>query len=138
MSRRSLLVDTNVWGAELDERKAALRFRFARYLVDADAAIAMQTVAELRYGALAAGWGPRRMASLKELLSRATVIPVDDELAWAHARLRATCRLAGHPLHDKHHDGDLWIAATAVAHGLPLISDDTVFVGVPGLTLISE
>ncbi len=135
---RSLLVDTNVWGAQLNPRREALWYRFARHLVDADPAIAMQTVAELRFGALDAGWGPRRMAELEALLNRAVVIPVDDDVAWAHARLRTACRLVGHPLHDKVHDGDLWIAATAIAHDLPLVTDDGIFARVPGLQVIHE
>jgi len=62
-------------------------------LVDADPAIAMQTVAELRFGALDAGWGARGMAELEALVNGAVVIPVDDEVAWAHARLRTACLL---------------------------------------------
>ena len=55
----------------------------------------------------------------------------------ASGLLWATCRVAGHPLHDKAHAGDLWIAASAVAYGLPLVTDDGIFAGVPGLQVIS-
>jgi predicted nucleic acid-binding protein len=70
------------------------------------------------------------------LISRAVVIPADDDVAWAYARLRAACRLAGHALHDGPRRC-LWIAATAVAHRLPLVTDDGVFAGVPGLTALA-
>ena len=138
MSGRRLLVDTNVWGAELDPRSATLRHRYARHLVGMAPAIAAQTVVELRYGGLAAGWGDRRMESIEQLVRRAVVIPIDDHVMWTHARLRTACRRAGHPLHDRAHTADLWIAASAVAHNLPLVSDDTVFAGVPGLVLVIE
>jgi predicted nucleic acid-binding protein len=116
----------------------ALRHRYARHLVGVAPAIAAQTVVELRYGALASTWGPRRMEQLQRLLDRAVIIPVDDEVMWTHARLRLACRRVGHPLNEKTHAGDLWIAASAVAHNLPLVSDDGIFAGVPGLEFIHE
>jgi hypothetical protein len=61
---RRLLFDTNVRGAGLDRRTEPLRNRYARHFVDTESAIAAQTVAELRFGALAANWGPKRMAAL--------------------------------------------------------------------------
>jgi predicted nucleic acid-binding protein len=42
---------------------------------------------------------------------------------------------SGHPLGSKVHDGDRWIAATAIRLGLPLASHDAVFNGAPGLEL---
>jgi predicted nucleic acid-binding protein len=43
---------------------------------------------------------------------------------------------AGHRnLAQKVHDADRWIAATAVRLGLPLVSNDGIFVDVPGLKL---
>jgi len=81
------------------------------------------------------------LLQLDSLVHRAVVIPVDDTLIGpmpASGLLRAACRVAGHPLHDKAHAGDLWIAASAVAYGLPLVTDDGIFAGVPGLQVISE
>lgn len=43
----------------------------------------------------------------------------------------------GHALAGKPHDGDRWIAATAIRLGAPLVSHDRVFVGAPGLELLS-
>jgi predicted nucleic acid-binding protein len=51
--------------------------------------------------------------------------------------MRAACRKIGHPLHQKVHDGDRWIAATAVHLSLPIVSHDTIFLGVPGLDLLT-
>ena len=138
MTIRRIVVDTNVWGAQLDERSEPIRHRYARHLVGAAPAIAAQTVVELRFGALRSNWGQRRLDQLERLLHRAVVIPVDDHLMWTHARLRVACQRAGHALHDKAHDGDLWVAASALAHGLPLITDDRIFEGTPGLTVTIE
>lgn len=138
MTARRVLVDTNVWGAELDPRSAPLHHRYVRHLVGTAPAIAAQTVVEIRYGALKNNWGQRRFDRLERLLHQAVVIPVDDDLMWTHARLRAACRRVGHALQDKAHNGDLWIAASAVAHDLPLVTDDRLFEGVPGLPVITE
>lgn len=44
----------------------------------------------------------------------------------------------GHPLHQKHHLGDLWIAATAMRWQLPLVAHDAVFLDCPDLQLLTE
>lgn len=56
----------------------------------------------------------------------------------ACADLRATAERAGHPLGQNIHDADGWIAATALKLGVELVSDVTVFHGVPGLTVIAN
>ncbi|MGH9178459.1 MAG: hypothetical protein ACRD0N_07885 [Acidimicrobiales bacterium] len=48
-------------------------------------------------------------------------------------RLRVACERAGHALGQPEHDADRWIAATAVQLGIPLVSDDRLFTGTPGL-----
>lgn len=100
--------------------------------------LAAQTVAELRFGALWAGWGPARKAELEDRLARARVVPVDEDLVWEVAQLRVACRRAGHALADDRHANDLWIAATAVRYQLPLIAHDGVFRNTPGLGLRTE
>jgi predicted nucleic acid-binding protein len=95
-------------------------------------------VAEARYGALRADWSDRRVADLERLLRSAFVLMPDDRTATAFARLRLACEHAGHPLHQKVHTGDLWIAATAVRRGLTLVSDDAVFDDCPELRVTRE
>ncbi len=53
------------------------------------------------------------------------------------AELRQGSRQIGHPLGDKVHDGDRWIAAAAIRLGLPLVSHDGVFDGAPRLEFIT-
>ena len=93
---------------------------------------------QARFGAMRAGWGNRRVADLERLLRSAFVSSPDDLTATAFARLRLACKHAGHPLHQKVHTGDLWIAATAVRWDLTLVSDAGVFDDCPELTLIRE
>jgi len=42
--------------------------------------LATSTVAELRYGALVAGWGTQRRDRLEEAIATTTVVPVSDAL----------------------------------------------------------
>jgi predicted nucleic acid-binding protein len=133
----TVLVDTNVFTASLSPR-SPLSAQYARHLVGQRLAIAPQTVAEARYGALKAGWGQRRLDRLDQLVRRARTLPVDIETIDQVARLRNDCRHAGHPLHQKEHNGDLWVAATAIRWGIPLVAHDGVFFDCPRLDLRTE
>jgi len=84
--------------------------------------VAFQTLMELRYGALRAGWGELRRRRLERRVGQLTVVQPDDATISACAELRHRCQQAGHALADKVHDGDRWIAATAIRLGLPLVS----------------
>jgi len=64
------------------------------------------------------------------------VVPVTDRLLTTAAELRFACRQAGHALHDRAHANDLWVAASAVHIGAPLLTADAVFDNTPGLSLL--
>jgi predicted nucleic acid-binding protein len=133
----TVLVDTNVFTARLRER-SPLASQYAKHLFGQRIAVAPQTVAEARYGALSAGWGTVRVQRLAQLMARARVLPVDMDTIEAVAELRHQCRVIGHPLHQGDHNADLWIAATAVRWSLPLVAHDAVFHACPGLELRTE
>jgi predicted nucleic acid-binding protein len=133
----TVLVDTNVFTARLRER-SPLATRYAKHLFGHRIALAPQTVAEARYGALNANWGAARQARLARLLARARILPVDIDTIEAVAKLRNQCRTIGHPLHQSNHNADLWIAATAIRWSIPLVAHDAVFSGCPGVRLVTE
>lgn len=92
------------------------------------------TVGELRLGVLAADDGPTRALRL-ETLSRAEALeplPVDRDVANAWATLRLALRDAARrmPLNDS------WIAATAIANDIPVVSQDDDYDNLPGLEVI--
>lgn len=62
-----------------------------------------------------------------------TIVMPDNDLVNVYAQMRAELQAAGHGLHDKMHEADRWIAATAIRYGLPLVSHDRIFDNVPGL-----
>jgi predicted nucleic acid-binding protein len=66
-------------------------------------------------------------------LASAEVVWPGPELLNAYVDLRVACERVGHALGQRGHDPDRWIAATALHLGVPLISHDGIFHGVPGL-----
>lgn len=97
-------------------------------------AISVITIAELRLGVLAADDGPVRARRLETLIRAEALdpIPVDRSVAAAWAALRLALRDAGRrmPLNDS------WIAATALARKIPVVSQDDDYDRVPGLVVL--
>jgi predicted nucleic acid-binding protein len=67
-----------------------------------------------------------------DLALRTSPLPVDRAVAAAWAQLRRALRDRKRtmPVNDS------WIAATAMAHGLPVVTQDEDYVSVPGLAVI--
>ncbi len=82
-------------------------------------AISVVTVGELEAGVLVArddATRARRVALLAAVLAEAPALPVDRQIAARYGELRAG---AG-----RRPSNDLWIAATALAHDLTLVTAD--------------
>lgn len=97
----------------------------------------MVTLAELTAGVLSATTSAARSTRLATLhtLADLEVLPIDEEVAaaWAHLRVH----LAEHG--GRVNVNDLWIAATAVSRGLPVLTQDADFDplrGVSGLAVV--
>jgi hypothetical protein len=96
--------------------------------------VSVVTVGELRAGVLAAAnltTRDRRLATLGQVMAL-DPIPVDESVAEAWARLRVSLRDSGQrmPVNDS------WIAATAMALGIPVVTQDQDYVEVPGLDVL--
>jgi len=131
-----VVIDTDVFGADLVPG-SALAARYEPLIVGRPAFISFQTAAELRYGAMLRGWGAARMRKLEARIAAAEIVHSGPDLIAVYARLRVACQRVGHGLSQREHDADRWIAATAIRLGVPLVSNDTIFEAVPGLTLES-
>lgn len=121
------LADTSVFIARESGRR-----------VDTDAlpdelAVSVVTIGELRAGVLVAATVETRDRRLRTLTAALGLdpIPIDDAVAAEWARLRVLLRDAGHrmPVNDS------WIAATAMAHRVPVVTQDDDFPTVEGLTV---
>lgn len=132
-----VVVDTMVVSWLFDERPNRLAERYRQLIGPRPVLLAFQTVMELRYGVLRAGWGQLRRRRLERRIAALTVVEPDDQMISTCATLRAECAQIGHALADKLHDGDRWIAAAAMRLDIPLVSHDGIFDGAPGLELIT-
>ncbi|HEY8142545.1 MAG TPA: PIN domain-containing protein [Kofleriaceae bacterium] len=100
-------------------------------------AISVVTRAELRVGIFAAEdieTRDRRLMTF-ELANRIVALPVDEAVSRAWAQMRAYVGASG----QKVGVNDMWIAATAAAHEIPVLTQDVDFDalnGVAGLTVI--
>jgi len=132
-----VVVDTMVISWLFDDRHNALADTYRQLIGSDPVVLAFQTVMELRFGALRAGWGELRRRRLERRIAEIAVVQPDDKMITTCADLRIRCQQAGHALGNKLHDGDRWIAATAIRLGVPLASHDQLFNGVPGLQLLT-
>ena len=130
-AHRRALLDTSVFIAAESER------RLDEDRLPEESAISVVTLAELHAGVLAApdtDIRALRIATL-DVLSDVEVLPVDQRAAVAWARLRVHLAETGRRVNVN----DLWIAACAVAHDLPVVTQDGDFDpldGVAGLTIV--
>lgn len=96
--------------------------------------VSVITIGELRAGVLAAAeveTRDRRLATLTQALAL-DPIPIDGVVSESWARLRLLLRDSQQwmPVTDS------WIAATALALGVPVVTQDDDYVDVPGLLVI--
>jgi len=87
-------------------------------------ALSVITIGELQLGALSAGDAATRSrrADTLALARAADPIPVSEAVMVSWARLVADCRAAG--VHRAVKLTDALIAATAIEHGLPVVTQD--------------
>lgn len=96
--------------------------------------VSVITIGELRVGVLHASdivVRDRRLSTLASALALRP-LPVDGDVAAAWARLQVTLRERGlaMPINDS------WIAATAIAHGVPVVTQDADFLELDDLDVI--
>jgi predicted nucleic acid-binding protein len=98
--------------------------------------MAVQTRVELLAWPIEKNWGAPRRAELEEFLATSPVLQITEDVQDRYATLTAALKALGHGLGAKHHTGDRWVAATALAHDLPIAAMDGIYDNVPGLTRI--
>lgn len=88
---------------------------------------------EHRFGLLRSSKRKDREATLQAMEKSFETLPITAKTSRIYARTRDALRVKGRPIPAN----DLWIAAQAIEHGLPLISRDRHFLEVKGLTLLT-
>jgi tRNA(fMet)-specific endonuclease VapC len=131
----SVLLDTVVASLlHLKKQKSTLRALYEPHLQGRILSISFQTVAELYQWAEQNRWSASSLAGLDQFIAQFVEIPYERELARAWARIINHSRTIGRRLDS----ADGWIAATALRHGLPLITRDKDLADLkfPGLVVI--
>jgi predicted nucleic acid-binding protein len=127
MTERAL-ADTSVFiGLE------ATRFDAGRF-ADFEWGISAITLGELRFGVLQAKdpeTASRRLSTY-QLAQRFEALVIDEAVSEAWALLVSRLRAAGR----KAPVNDSWIAATAIAHGVPIVTQDADYDAMPGVQVI--
>jgi tRNA(fMet)-specific endonuclease VapC len=127
----AVLVDTDLL-IDLEEGNAALE----GLLGEQERAISVITVSELLHGVLRARGATRirRQAFVEYVLAGLQAIPITEPVARIHAEIWSELADRGEPI-GAH---DLWIAATAVAHGLGIATrNGSHFDRIPGLRVVT-
>lgn len=83
-------------------------------------AITVFVLGEVRSGRIRAGWSSSKIAAAEKAIAAYLLVPVDLEVLSAYVELRS--RYAS-----QLGDNDMWIAATAIARGWPLVTCDLDF-----------
>jgi predicted nucleic acid-binding protein len=129
----ALLIDSDLL-VDLQRGDAASQSR--RLSADEDRAISVITVSELLHGVHSAKGAVRvrRRAFVEHILADMQAIPITELVARVHADIWTDLADRGQPI-GAH---DLWIAATALAHGLGVATRNTEhFDRVPGLRVVA-
>jgi len=128
----AVLIDTSVL-IDAERRRAPLE----AVAGSEERAVSVVTASELLHGvhrAADAAARMRRHAFVEAILSRVQPIPITLHVARAHAEVWARLEADG-ALIGAH---DLWIAATALAHGMPVATlNARHFERVPGLHVLA-
>jgi len=130
--REKILLDTNIVTYILS--LATWADLYWKHIEDKEQCISFMTFAELLEKAYRQNMSPRRIAEQKKYLTeRFTVMQCDNRLCEIFARIRSERR--NKPISV----GDAWVAATAIAYGLPLVTHNARdFEGISDLTIITE
>ncbi len=105
----TVLVDTSILTGGVAPARTAERY-----------AVSVVSIGELEAGVLIASRSAvraERLARLTAVLAQAMVLGIDRHVATLYGRLRAQAK-------DRRPHNDLWIAATALAHDLILVTAD--------------
>jgi len=128
----AVLIDTDML---VDLERGVANPALERAIGSEDRAISVIIVSELLHGVHRAEGAQRsgRSAFVEHLLAELQAIPITEAVARVHADVWARLAARGEVI-GAH---DLWIAATALAHGLAVASGNAAeFERVPGLRVI--
>ena len=124
-------LDTNACIQHLRGRHPQLSARWRQHRAE-DLALPLTVYAELLVGAEKSSESERVLRQIELLLVAHEIVEITEEVAEHYARIRADLERRGLVIGGN----DLWIAATALAHGATLVTNNTgEFSRISGLAL---
>ena len=115
MPINGLLIDTDVLSYVAWQKPPGEAFE--PLLVGKLPFVSFVTVGEMYFGAAKANWGERRISKMEAILRRYTVIPGTSDIAKRYGDVRRA-------FDEQVGRNDMWIAATALAHELPIVTNN--------------
>lgn len=88
---------------------------------------------ELFFGAAKSGRPAENLAKIERFASGRAIISCDLDVAREYGLLKERLREKGQPIPEN----DIWIAAAAIRHGMILVTRDSHFNAVEGLTTVN-
>ena len=127
---RQFVFDTNIISYQFNEHSFARKYE--KYFFGTTVCISFMTEAELLRGAYKGKWGPKRLENLRRFIERCQILHSDSKITDLWAKIK---EMPGKNVSD----GDAWVAATALACNLPLVSHNAKdFRFIPDLNLLTE
>lgn len=130
MSGSRFLIDTNI---VVDFFKGDRTIN--RNLSEGEIFISSIVVGELYFGAYASMLAKNRKKRLEEItlfISKYPILEVDEKTSDYYGQIKTQLKLSGKPIPEN----DIWIAAIAKEHDLPLVTRDNHFGHIEGLETI--
>lgn len=127
MTGNKVLLDTNIVIELFKGDKKIFEFLEQQTLY-----IATAVLAELYLGAYRSANEQRHLREIKDFLLRCNVLNADHGTAENYAIIKTALLKKGKPIPEN----DIWIAATALQHQLPLYTNDKHFNEVNSLALV--
>ena len=124
-----MILDTNALSAFL-EGNAHLKAIVAKAV---KISLPVIVLGEYRFGLMGSRLRKVIEPALDGLQAMSDVLLIDTETVQPYAKISDQLKRAGTPIPSN----DLWIAALAVQHGLPIVSQDKHFDRVPGVRRLS-